>query len=184
MRTTRLALVFAAGILAGCMAGGIPAPAQNPAGGPGGDFQVGPPLLLDCIDLRLGTTVQYQRIPTVTELADLNQLPALAHVVIALPAWPTDYAPLQPLDQVPYNADVVVILPGFPPTRGAAEVWGLVNARLRLVVVVSGPPPSLNPILDLNSMRSLERVIVQNDYPSRSGFERLQRPMSFRKIVP
>ena len=168
------------------MAGGVPAPAQNqtgPPGAAGGDVLVGTPLLLDCIDLRLGTTVQYQRIPTVTELEDLNQLPALAHVLIALPAWPTDYAPLQPLDRVPYNADVVVVLPGFPPTRGATEVWGLVRPRLRIVVVVSGPPPSQNPILDLNTMRSLERVIVQNDYPSRSGFERLQRPMSFRKVV-
>jgi len=38
-------------------------------------------------------------------------------------------------------------------------------------------------IANLNEMRSLERVIAQMDTPSRQGFERLQRPLSFRKLV-
>ena len=184
MRAAKMAVVFGAGILAGCMAGGIPAPAQNDhVSGAGGSLAVGTPLLVDRTDLRLGTTVQYQRIPSVTELADLTQLPALAHVVIALPEWPTDYAPLQPLDQLPSGADLVVVLAGYPPTQGAAEVWGYINAPLRMIVVVPGPPPSIDAMRDLNSIRSLERVIVQMDVPSRSGFERLQKPMSFRKIM-
>jgi hypothetical protein len=32
-------------------------------------------------------------------------------------------------------------------------------------------------------MRNLERVIAEMDQPSRAGFERLQRPLSFRKVV-
>lgn len=183
MRAAKLAVVFAAGILAGCMAGGIPAPAQDDRAAAGQDLNVGTPLLIDRTDLRLGTTVQYRRIPTISELADLAQLPALSHVVIALPEWPADYAPLQPLDQLPSGSDLVVVLPGYPPTQGAAEVWAYVSAPLRLIVVVPGPPPSINVIQDLNSMRSLERVIVQMDNPSRSGFERLQRPLSFRRVV-
>jgi hypothetical protein len=38
-------------------------------------------------------------------------------------------------------------------------------------------------VSDLNSMRGLERVVAQMDDPSRTGFERLQRPLSFRKLV-
>ena len=34
-------------------------------------------------------------------------------------------------------------------------------------------------VQDLNAMRSLERVIAEMELPSRSGFERLQRPLSF-----
>ena len=57
------------------------------------------------------------------------------------------------------------------------------NAALRIVIVVQGPPSSSGVISDLNAMRHLERVIAQMDEPSRSGFERLQRPLSFRKIL-
>jgi hypothetical protein len=39
-------------------------------------------------------------------------------------------------------------------------------------------------VANLNELRALERVIAEMDQPSRSGFERLQRPLSFRKIVP
>ena len=46
-----------------------------------------------------------------------------------------------------------------------------------------GPPPDVGLVQDLNAMRGLERVIVDLDVPSRSGFERLQRPLSFRRIV-
>jgi hypothetical protein len=187
MKAAKMAMVFAAGILAGCMAGGIPAPAeQGGAAGPSsGNVHLGTPLIVDRTDLRLGTTVQYRRIPTITELADLTQLPALAHVVIALPEWPNDYGPLQALDRIPTGADLVVVLPGYPPSRGAADLWSYVNGvvPVRIILVVPGPPPSTDVINDLNSMRNLERVIVEMDYPARTGFERLQRPMSFRKVV-
>jgi hypothetical protein len=36
---------------------------------------------------------------------------------------------------------------------------------------------------DLNLMRGLERVIAEMDDPQRGGFERLQRPLSFRKVI-
>jgi len=75
------------------------------------------------------------------------------------------------------------VLPGYPPSREAAEAWNYVNARLRLVVVVPGPPPNSTVANDLNAMRYLERVVAQMDEPSRSGFERLQRPLSFRRIM-
>jgi len=75
------------------------------------------------------------------------------------------------------------VLPGYPPSREAAEAWNLVNARLRMIVVVTTPPPSIGVVGDLNTMRGLERVIAELDQPSRSGFERLQRPLSFRKVV-
>lgn len=186
MRTTRLGIVFAAGLLAGCMAGSLPVPAQDPQGraAPSPAARIGTPLILDRTDLKLGTTVQFDRIPSVAELAELTQTLHLSHLVLNLPAWPTDFAPLQPLDHLPYGADVIVVLPGYPPTRGATEVWGYVNAALRIVVVVDGPPPSSQVVADLNTMRSLERVIAHLDHPARSGFERLQRPLSFRKVMP
>lgn len=193
MKTRTIAVVFASGVLAGCMAGGIPAPAQTgsssterPAAGGSSSRSavvVGTPLLIDRTDLRLGTTVQFNRIPTVKELADLGNVPALAHLVLALPEWPPDFAPLQPLDQLPYRAEIVVVLAGWPPTHGAAQVWNYVNATLRIVVVAPGPPPNADVINDLNAMTDLERVVVEMDYPSRSGLERLHRPLSFRKVV-
>ena len=188
MKTTSIAMVFGAGVLAGCMAGSVPAPAgpegdAAPRAGAPASASVGMPLLIDRMDLRIGTTVQFDRLPTVGELNDLQQLPGLAHVVVSLPEWPRDYEPLQPLDQIPYGSDLVVILPGFPPTHGAAEIWGYVHASLRVVVVVNGPPAGREVLNDLNSMRSLERVIAQMDQPSRAGFEPLQRPLSFRKIM-
>jgi hypothetical protein len=79
--------------------------------------------------------------------------------------------------------DVIVVLPGYPPSHGAADAWNLVRSRLRLVVVVPGPPPGSAAIADLNNMRGLERVIAQMEYPHRSGFELLQRPLSFRRLV-
>jgi hypothetical protein len=38
-------------------------------------------------------------------------------------------------------------------------------------------------VQDLNAMRGLERVVADVDPPSRAGFERLQRPLSFRRLV-
>ena len=194
MRPIRLATMFAAGALAGCMAAGPATVAQTPAApdrGPlGSPFAerhdlvstLQTPLLLDRTDLRIGTTAQFSRIPTAGELNDVANLPALAHVVVSLPAWPADYAPLQVLNQLPREADVIVVLPGYPPSRAATEAWNYVSARLRIVVVVTEAPPSGAVLSDLNSMRGLERVIVQLDQPSRTGFERLQRPFSFRRV--
>jgi len=194
MKTLTLAVAFAVGALAGCMASGPPLTAQSPAGeepasplgSPFSDRHLawpGVPLVIDRTDLRIGTTVQFDRIPSSTELYDLNQLLGLAHVVLSLPAWPAEYASLEALSRVPEQADLIVVLPGYPPTREAAEAWNLVGARLRLIVVVKTPPPSNVVIGDLNTMRGLERVIVELDQPSRSGFERLQRPLSFRKVM-
>lgn len=185
-RPLGLAGVFAAGLLLGCMAGSQPVPAQAPqapqtagAGGP----SYGMPLLIDRTDLRLGTTVQFQRIPGLTELHDLEQILGLAHVVLALESWPRSYAEIQALEHAPQEADLIVVVRGYPPTKEAADAWNLLNARVRLVIIVDGPPASSAEVSDLNSMRSLERVIAQMEYPSRSGFERLQRPLSFRKVM-
>ena len=57
------------------------------------------------------------------------------------------------------------------------------QSPLRTVVVVRGPPPGSTAISDLNHMRGLERVIAQMEDPRRSGFELLQRPLSFRRLV-
>jgi hypothetical protein len=192
-------MIFAAGLLAGCMASGTgtlahgpespaPPPDRGPLGSPfaeRGGFvgTLRTPLLLDRSDLQIGTTVQFDRIPTAGEINDLSRLPSVAHVVLCLADWPEDLEPLQPLAQFPPGTDIVVILPGWPPSRAAAQAWSYVSVPLRLIVVVPGPPPSSGVVTDLNGMRSLERVIAQMDEPSRLGFERLQRPLSFRKIV-
>ena len=190
MKPWIIVAVFAAGVIAGCMAGSPPVPAQTSAsaGAPPSErpsiaSSLEAPLVIDRMDMRLGTTVQYHRIPDPGELHDLTRLFGLAHIVLSLPSWPADFAPLQPLEQVPEGTDLIVVLPGYPPTREAAEAWGYVNAPLRLVVVVPGPPLSPNDVLELNSMRKLERVIAQMDEPSRSGFEQLQRPLQFRKLM-
>jgi len=175
---------FAAGLLLGCMAGTQPVPAQAPAPvSAGGGPSYGAPLLLDRTDLRLGTTVQFQRIPDLAELHDLEQVPGLAHLLLALEEWPRTYAQIQPLEHLPPEADLIVVVGGYPPTHEAADAWNLLNARVRLVMVVDGPPASTTELTELNSMRGLERVIAQMDQPSRSGFERLQRPLSFRKLM-
>ena len=196
MNAIRWSAVLFTGALCGCMAaspppgpgaGASPAVAQSatPLGSPFAEHGGGSssPLIIDRTDLRLGTTVQFSRIPTTGELHDLSLLLGLSHVVLTLPAWPEAYAPLQSLNGVPPEADLIVVLPGYPPTREAAQAWNLVQARLRLVVVVSGPPPSPIVVGDLNGMRGLERIIAEMDDPSRSGFERLQRPLSFRKVI-
>ena len=193
MRGWNLGVLFAAGVLLGCAAGSPPLTAQPPApssplGSPFADRRAGfgsiaYPLLLDRTDFRLGTTVQFTRIPTLIELHDLSSISALQHVVITLPQWPPEYAALEVLNQLPQESDVIVVLPGYPPTREAADAWNLISARLRLVIVVAESPPSATVIADLNRMRSLERVIAQMDDPRRTGFERLQRPLSFRKLV-
>jgi len=185
MKTRTVAVVFLAGVLAGCMASGPPIGAQSPP--PAGQVDprpgIGTPLIIDRADLRMGTTVQFDRIPTAGELHDATETPALAHILLSLPSWPDDYAPLQILDQLTSEVDVIVVLPGYPPSRAAAQIWNYVSVRLRIIAVVGGPPPGPNVVADLNTMRGLERVIAQMNDPSRSGFEQLQRPLSFRKVV-
>jgi hypothetical protein len=180
MKPIRLALVFAAGVAAGCMTAGPPAPAMAPP--PTAASASVAPLILDRADLSLGTTVQFPRIPSANELYDLHTIAGLAHVVITLPSWPRSYPELEPLQQLPPDADLTVVLTGFPETREATEAWNQLQVRTRIVLLAQGPPPSTNVLLDLNSMRALERVIVETDDPTRRGFERLQRPLSFRVI--
>jgi hypothetical protein len=195
MKSSTFAIVFVAGALAGCMAAGPPIGAQSPPAEPGaplgspfsdrrmGVSDLGTPLIIDRTDLSIGTTVQFNRIPHASELHDAARTIGLAHNVLVLSHWPADFDPLQVLNQMPAEADVIVVLPGYPPNRAAAQAWNYVQARLRIIAVVPGPPPELPMIGDLNTMRGLERVIAMMDEPSRSGFERLQRPLSFRKVV-
>ena len=189
----RVLLGAALALATGCAAvdqGAAPSPpAGSSSGGPlGSPFADRPgsatayPLLLDRGDLSLGTTVQFARMPTLAEISDLATVTSLRHVLISLPSWPPEFAPLQVLESLPPETDAVIVLPGYPPSRGAAEAWNLVNARLRLVVVVREAPVSSGLVADLNNLRSLERVIVETDTPTRSGFERLQRPLSFRVL--
>lgn len=193
MKKRTIAATFLAGALAGCMAGGSPGDAQSPsdprASAPDPvsvrttTHPLGMPLLIDRTDLRIGTTVQFDRVPTAGEVHDATQVAGLAHIVLALPAWPADFEPLQALDQTPSEADVVVVLPGYPPSRAAAQAWNYLKVRLRIIAVLPGRPPGPAAISDLNSMHALERVVVHMDDPSREGFELLQRPLSFRKVV-
>ena len=179
MKATRLALVCAAVVAAGCVTAGPPAPAQAPAPAVTARASVSP-LILDRTDLSLGTTVQFERIPSANELYDLHTLSGLTHVVITLPSWPRSYPELEPLQQLPPEADLIVVVSGFPATREAAEVWNQLQVHARVVILAQGAPPATNVLLDLNRMRALERVIVETDDPSHRGYERLQRPLSFR----
>jgi hypothetical protein len=60
----------------------------------------------------------------------------------------------------------------------------MISIPTRIVVLVNQPPPSHLAITDLNEMRGLERVVAMIDPPSRSGFESLQRPVNFRRVMP
>ena len=194
MRPWTATALLAAGMVVGCMANGPattaqpsqpvtpPPAAAGPPGRPAGHPTL-LPLILDRGDLRIGVTVQFPRIPAPDEIADLSQTTGLAHVVLALDTWPASYEELTALDLLPQESDVIVLLRGYPPSREAAEAWNLVRARLRLVLLVPDAPPSPAVVQDLNTMRALERVIAEVDPPSRAGFERLQRPLSFLRIM-
>ena len=118
MRGWNLGITFAAGALLGCAAGSPSIDAQPPApssplGSPFADRRAGfgsiaYPLILDRADFRLGTTVQFTRVPSLSELHDLSSVPALQHVVISLPHWPPEYAALDVLNQLPDETDVIV----------------------------------------------------------------------------
>jgi len=142
------------------------------------------PLLLDTNDFGFGTSVVFGRMPSPKDIADLSYLSAVRHIVIALSEWPAGYEELLPLGQtlLPEGADLVVILPGYPPTHAAAEAWNYLRLPLRIVLVVDGPPGNRAGIDELNRIRGLERVIADMEEPTRSGFERLQRPLSFRIV--
>jgi hypothetical protein len=187
-----LALLTMLALLAGCAtlppADSAPGAATaSPLGTPFSDDRYAgrssAPLVIERGDRGLGTTVTFERLPTPAEMHDAALVSGLAHVVVALPGWPNDYAPLEGLKLAPEGIDVMVILPGYPPSRGAAELWNLLGAPVRIVLLVNGPPADSGVLHDLNTMRNLERVIAEMDEPSRGGFERLQRPLSFRKIV-
>lgn len=182
MKPARVALAFALGLAAGCMTAGPPLTAQSPVTG-SGRGPVGATLVIDPADLRLGRTVQYYRIPSRNEIHDLLQIGPLTRLVVVLPSWPASYPEVEPLQQLGLESDVLVVVPGYPGSREAVEAWNLLDVRIRIVAVVDAPPPSLGVVGDLNAMRGLERVIARIDPPSRSGFERLQRPMSFWKVM-
>ena len=143
------------------------------------------PLLIDQ-DFGFGTHVVMRRLPNAADLEDMRFISGLRQVLLALPEWPRTYAELKPLQQaiMPEGAEIVVLLPGWPPSHEALGAWNLVGANLRLIMVVDGPPTDRAMIAELNQLRSLERVIAQMEQPSRSGFERLQRPLSFRVLKP
>lgn len=178
----RIALLVAT-LLGGCAAtAGPPPPAGPPAAASSGALPF-VPLLIDRNDLRLGTTVQFGRIPTPQELNDITFLPGLSRVLLALPEWPPEYAALQALEHTPQGVEFIVVLHGYAPSRAAADAWNYFGGAVRIVVVVDGPPPTPVEIDDLNGLRGLERVIARMADPSRRGFDRLQRPLSFWKVV-
>lgn len=180
--TWKAVALIAAGFAMGCMAGSPPLTAQSPPGG-GAGAGACETIVLDRADFRIGTTVQFDRMPDAGALNDLRQERGLAHVVLDLDGWPEDITQVAPLEQVPPESDVIVLLRGYPPSRAAAEVWNYAGGRTRIVLLVTGPPPLGFSVDVLNQMRTLERVIVETDQPSRGGFEQLQRPLSFRKLV-
>jgi hypothetical protein len=143
------------------------------------------PLLIEA-DYGFGTHVVMRRLPNAADLEDLRFVNGLRQLLVALPEWPATYADLKPLQQaiLPEGAGLVVLLPGWPPTREALGAWNLVGGNIRLILVVDGPPTDRALILEMNRVRALERVIAQMEHPARTGFERLQRPLSFRVIRP
>jgi len=127
------------------------------------------PLLIEQ-DLGFGTHVVMRRLPDASDISDL--------------ATPADFAGLSPLQNVvmPPDVQLVVLLPGWPPSRAALDAWNLLGGGVRLIMIVDGPPADRSLIMELNRVRNLERVIAQMERPDRSGFERLQRPLSFRVV--
>ena len=145
-----------------------------------------PALVLAADEFGFGTTVVLDRLPSVRDLEAFHYITGLTRVVLQLPAWPAGWDRLQPLAQLPLpeDAEYLVIVPGYPPTRAAADAWNQVGVRVRLVALVQGPPADRTSILELNAIRVLDRVVADMDQPSRAGFERLQRPLSFRVVMP
>ena len=189
-RNPLAALTLATLLLGAATAAGAATPADSAAAAPAPrvreadpDDPLCAPLLLDS-DYGFGTHVVMRRLPNAADLNELAYVTGLRQVLVALPEWPSGYAALRPLQQsvIPEGAEIVVLLPGWPPTREALAAWNLVGGPLRVILVVDGPPADRALIAELNRMRPLERVIAQMEHPSRSGFERLQRPLSFRVL--
>ena len=191
MRRLEIVALLIVGTAGGCMAGAPgpraathvtrgPASAdQASAGGSSGAGVAAAPMILDRTDVALGTTVEFRHLPNGGEIQDAIELFALRHVVVNLSAWPQGNADLSRFGALPPEADAIVILPGYPPDRSALDGWNLVRGNIRMVLVVDGPPDSPYVLDDLNRQRHLERVVVRMAHPSRAGFERLQRPLSF-----
>lgn len=189
-------LVFALALLLPAAPALLPAPAAAGDTGsrPAAAADVAPspprrpeaPLILDTADLGVGASVVFTRIPSPAEIHDLEYLESVGHVVLQLPGWPAGIDELQPLAHValPQGADFIVVLPGYPATNAQAAAWNMLRQPTRLVMVVNGPPADRDMVFRLNSIRPLVRVIADVDRPSRSGFERLQRPLSFRVRMP
>jgi hypothetical protein len=130
--------------------------------------------------------VVFSRLPSAAEIHDLEYLESVRHVIFNLPAWPADLGALRPLADAfpPEGADFIVVLPGYPGTHAQAEAWNRLGRPVRLIMVVNGPPVDRDMIFAMNAMRGLERVVVDMTRPSRAGFERLQRPLAFRVVMP
>jgi len=107
-------------------------------------------------------------------------------VVLCLSGWPTGSNMLEPLEHAPLpeGADVIALIRGWPDSHAAAESWNLLRRPVRIVLLVDGPPNDRGMIQELNAVHGLERVIATMEHPSRAGFERLQRPLSFRVERP
>jgi hypothetical protein len=188
-----LVVLLALGALPGCAAPppppieGSSASPRSPLGSPFADRAVAAnaplPIILDRTDVGIGTSVLFRRVPTVGEIHDLQLDFGFQHLVLALPGWPAGPEVVEPLQQLEEGSDAIVVLPGYPPSRAAVEAWNLLGSRVRIVVLVDGPPPSPGVVQDFNAMRGLERVVARLERPSRAGFERLQRPLSFLKVV-
>ena len=164
-------------------------PASARADSAGGDLlpaPARPPLFLDPTDLGFGATVVFTRLPSAAEIHDLGYLEGVSHVLLQLPAWPSGVDVLQPLAQaaLPEGADLVGVLQGYPATRAQAAAWNLLGRPVRIIMVVDGPPVDRDMIFQMNALRGLERVVADMSRPSRSGFERLQRPLGFRVVMP
>jgi hypothetical protein len=170
----------AGGSAAGSGGGAAGGASRTATGGGGGGYA---PLILDRTDTGLGSTVEFHHLPSAAELSDAAGLFAIRHVVVMLPSWPQVSADLSRFGALPPEADVIVIVPGYAPDRTALDAWNYSRGRLRLIVVVDGPPMSPLQLDDLNTLRPLERVVARMDQPSRAGFERLQRPLSFVTTV-
>ena len=194
MRRFEIAGLLVIGALAGCMAG-APRPgaesrtpgasASSAANGDAGAISAvtAAPLILDRTDLAIGTTVEFHHLPNPVEMQDASEQFLLRHVVVSLPAWPQGNADLSRFATLPPEADAIVILPGYPPDRTALDAWNSVRGNIRLVLVVDGPPESGYIFDEINRQRHLERVVARMERPSRAGFERLQRPLSFVVVM-
>jgi hypothetical protein len=145
-----------------------------------------PPLFVDPSDFGFGISMVFRRIPTPADIANLAYYDNVQHLILQLPGWPEDFAGIEPLTKVilPQGTDVIVVLPGYPASPSRVRLWNMLRVPLRIVMVVDGPPTDRGMMLELNSMHGLERVIATMERPSRSGVERLQRPLSFRVVVP